>query len=377
MKNAAPEENKTPPCCSPTQKTPCCPPKKEYQIPSPDKPYVTGSIETKTGNIPQVAAELTGADKWGNTKVRLGIGRDNYKVEPGLYAVGNPDNQSAVLVSANYKLSFDTLRKELKGLNAWILVLDTRGINVWCAAGKGAFGTTELAGRIETSGLTEIVAHRKLIVPQLGAVGVSAHQVKKRSGFSVSYGPVRARDIPGFLENGLNASPEMRRVRFSFFDRMQVMPVEMVQGFRYFLITALVFFVIAGFTAGEETFRWTGGIYALVNLLLAYLAGTMIGPLLLPWLPGRSFSVKGMFAALLVFVLAFFTTLPGNQAVEIMAWWLMMTSLASFLVMNFTGASTYTSLSGVKKEMKIAIPIQASGAIAGVLTWIAVRLNFI
>ena len=77
----------------------------------------------------------------------------HYTVEPGLYAVGKPDERSPVLVTANYKLSFDKLRNELTGRNVWILVLDTKGINVWCSAGKGTFGTMELVGRIESTGL--------------------------------------------------------------------------------------------------------------------------------------------------------------------------------------------------------------------------------
>ena len=93
----------------------------------------------------------------------------NYRVEPGLYAVGQPDPQSPVLVSANYKLSFDRLRCRLAGLSVWILVIDTNGINVWCAAGKGTFGADEIVRCVESSRLSEVVAHRTLIVPQLGA----------------------------------------------------------------------------------------------------------------------------------------------------------------------------------------------------------------
>jgi len=125
-----------------------------------------------------------------------------YTVDPGLYAVGNPDAQSPVLVTANYKMSFDRLRAELSGIDAWILVLNTDGINVWCAAGKRTFGTEELVRRIESSGLARVVAHRKLIVPQLGGPGVAAHQVKELSGFRVVYGPIRAEDLPAFLESG-------------------------------------------------------------------------------------------------------------------------------------------------------------------------------
>lgn len=117
----------------------------------------------------------------------------NYAVHPGLYALGEPDENAPVLVTANYKMSFDCLRQALPGRNAWILVLDTKGINVWCAAGKGTFGTNELVYRIEASGLKKVVRHRKMVLPQLGAPGIAAHQVKKLSGFKAHYGPVRAR----------------------------------------------------------------------------------------------------------------------------------------------------------------------------------------
>jgi acetyl-CoA decarbonylase/synthase complex subunit gamma len=84
----------------------------------------------------------------------------DYSIEPGLYALGAPDRESPVLVSANYKMSFDELRSALPGRDLWILVLDTKGINVWCAAGKGTFGTEELVKRIASSGLSQVVAHR-------------------------------------------------------------------------------------------------------------------------------------------------------------------------------------------------------------------------
>src|SRR4030042_5350466 len=98
------------------------------------------AIQTRAGLIRQVTTRLHFRDKLGAVKVRWLIGRNNYKVDPGLYATGSPDETSDVFVSANYKLSFDHLRKNLDGINAWILVLDTKGVNVWCAAGKGTVG---------------------------------------------------------------------------------------------------------------------------------------------------------------------------------------------------------------------------------------------
>ena len=145
-----------------------------------------------TGDNPVVSTSLSWSDYLGAWKTRWGIGRMDYTVEPGLYAVGKPDNESPVLVSANYKLTFDTVRKNLVGLDCWLLILDTKGINVWCAAGKGTFGTDELVRRIEASELSKYISHKKLVLPQLGATGVSAHEVKRQSGYDVNYGPVRA-----------------------------------------------------------------------------------------------------------------------------------------------------------------------------------------
>jgi len=122
--------------------------------------YIIGQVQTKAEPIPKVSSDLRFEDKLGSFKVRWGINRDSYAVEPGLYALGSPTPDSHVLVTANYKLTFDIIRNSLKGRDVWILVLDTKGVNVWCAAGKGTFGTEELVNRIAITKLSEIVNHR-------------------------------------------------------------------------------------------------------------------------------------------------------------------------------------------------------------------------
>jgi hypothetical protein len=334
--------------------------------------YVTGSIETAAGNVPLVSTTLSRQDRWNTIKVRLTIGRMRYRVEPGLYGVGNPDADSPVFVSANFKLSFDILRSELAGLNGWILVLDTRGINVWCAAGKGTFGTEEIVRRIKETRLPSIVKHRTLIVPQLGAPGVAAHLVTKQTGFGVVYGPVRAHDIALFLEKGMKATKGMRQVRFTFYNRAVLVPTEFVGGFKFFLLAALVFFLLSGLTRGgfsSEVLLGTGFVSAL-NLLLAYTAGTVLGPLLLPWLPGRSFSVKGIMPGLLFFGIAYLLSLVSKDLWSILGWLLVFIPISSFILMNFTGSSTYTSLSGVRKEMRVAVPLQLVCFLAGFAFWL-------
>jgi hypothetical protein len=313
-----------------------------------------------------VRTRLEPADQLGAFLVRCNIGRMNYRIAPGLHAIGNPDPESPVLVTANYKLTFDRLRQELTGQNLWLLVLDTAGINVWCAAGKGTFGTDELVGRIDAVRLPEIVRHRNLILPQLGAPGMAAHEVRRRSGFRVIYGPVRACDLPAFLAAGMQAAPEMRRVRFPLTERLAVVPVELVIWFKY--LAAITVILCGAAAAAGRGWSQTTGIILLS--LATYLAGTLAVPGLLPWLPGRAFAIKG---ALLGVMLAGTCQLAGAFAPgpwEAAGWWLMMIAGTSFLGMNYTGASTFTSQSGVQHELRFAFPVQMTGLAAGILLFI-------
>jgi acetyl-CoA decarbonylase/synthase complex subunit gamma len=337
--------------------------------------YVSGWIETAAGKIPMVPAQLSAADRLGTFRVRLAVNRMNYRVPPGLYAVGSPDQNSAVLVSANFKLSFDTLRQNLKEIDAWILVLDTKGVNVWCAAGKGTFGTEEIVRRIESTGLSRVVNHGRLVVPQLGASGVAAHEVKKSAGFEVIYGPVRASDIRPFLEAGMKATRRMRRVEFRLVDRARLVPTEVIASSRYLFAAILVFLLLAGLGAGGYSVRdlVQVGVPSGLNLLLAYLVGTVLGLLLLPWLPGRAFSFKGFVLGVFLFVVLLVGQLVGDSGVEIAGWALLIPCTCSFIVLNLTGSSTYTSLSGVRKEMRVAVPMQIAAGFAGSALWIAGR----
>jgi acetyl-CoA decarbonylase/synthase complex subunit gamma len=344
-----------------------------------DEPWMDGAVTTPTGEVPRAFAVLSRADHIGSWKARWGVGRMHYRVEPGLYAVGCPTAESPVLVSANYKLSFDHLRAQLTVLDAWILVLDTKGINVWCAAGKGTFGTDEIVRRAEAARLGEVVSHRRLVVPQLGAPGVSAHEVKERSGFRVVYGPVRADDLRAFLDSGMKATPEMRRVRFPFRDRVALIPVELVMGAKHALLIAVGFLVLAGLGPGIYSFERAiavGARSAGIFLAVA-VAGVVLTPMLLPWLPGRAFAVKGLWLglALAAGLAGWAWVSPGmlENGLSTAAWFLMIPAVASFVAMNFTGASTYTSLSGVRREMRVAVPAQAICAVLGAGLWLVGR----
>jgi hypothetical protein len=322
--------------------------------------WISGIIQTAAGDVPTAKTRLSFADMWGAVKVRCGIGRAEYRVLPGLYAAGTPGRDAPVFVSANYKLSFDKLRAGLNGLDAWILVLDTKGVNVWCAAGKGTFGTRELADRLEAVQLKRIVRHRNLILPQLGAVGVSAHAVREACGFRVAYGPVRAEDIKKYLAEGYKKTPAMRTINFGLKDRMVLAPLELVHA----LPSA---FIILCIMAALHLLRFhgldTGLALEYLPFAGAIIAGTMLFPVLLPYLPFRSFALKGALLGLAWAVGSSF--FPAFTLFTLIAHVLLLTPLTAFFALNFTGSSTYTSLAGVKVEVRTAIPIFVGSIIAG------------
>ena len=343
----------------------------KFQLPSTKQPFVLGTISSDIGEVPRVGSDLHWADKRGHYLVRWNIGRDHFTVEPGLYCIGQPTGDSPVLVTANYKLSFDFLRRTMVGRSSWILVLDTKGVNVWCAAGKGTFGTEELIDRIQASRLQDVVSHRKLIVPQLGATGVAAFEVKKHSGFSVTYGPVMLQDLPAFLDNDCKASPEMRIKNFPLQERLVLIPVEIMQALQQGIPIILFFFLLAGLM-GDGPFLQaaiTHGLPPSLALLTGIAAGTIAVPLLLPWIPGRAFSLKGGLCGLVLFALLFSSTVFGTNyaLLEKISWLLITLTVSSWFGMAFTGASTYTSLNGVRKEMLRAMPVQFVSIISGVI----------
>jgi hypothetical protein len=339
-----------------------------------------GSVKTKSetgggsccpGQTPVVvrrtSSRLTPADRWDHFLARVGFRRGEHRVRPGLYALGEPTPDSPVFVSANYTLSFDALRSALPGIDGYILVIDTKGVNVWCAAGEGTFGTDELTGRIASTGLKDVVRHRRLILPQLGAPGVAAHEVKKRSGFAVEYGPVRASDLPAYLKTR-KATADMRTVRFTLADRITLVPIELVGAILPTLAAAVAAFLLGGWTAAGA-------------VVLAVLAGVTLFPILFPWLPAKDFSVKGWILGLAIMLpMGWLAWLQAPDS----AWWIragsglvlliILPPITAFLALNFTGSTPFPSRTGVKREVFTYIPPMAVSLGLGILLTIMMRV---
>lgn len=342
--------------------------------------WMSGTLTSAAGVIPVISTELTASDHWEHIKCRTTSFRNDYAIAPGLYAVGSPDRNSDVLVSANYKLSFDALRKALKAMNVWVLVLDTKGINVWCAAGKGTFGTDELLRRISLTGLDRVIAHRRIIVPQLGAPGVSAHSVKKASGFKVFYGPVQAEDIGAYIAAGYRATRKTRTVKFPLLDRLVLTPMEINPAMKkYYPLYALIVLALFGLQPAGIFFRdaFAGGLPFLLLGLVSVLAGALVTPVLLPFVPFRSFAVKGWITGMLcVFLSANFIPASGHpNTVLLLFTYLFFPLASSYIALQFTGSTTFTGMSGVKRELKISIPLYISGTAVSLILLIIYKFS--
>ncbi|MFA4958193.1 MAG: mercury methylation corrinoid protein HgcA [Candidatus Methanoperedens sp.] len=299
--------------------------------------------------IKSTTGEITPANRLDHLMARLGVKREQHLIESGIYAMGNPTKDSPVFVSANYTLSFDALRSALHGNDCYILVLDTKGINVWCAAGKGTFGTDELVRRIEAVGLNDVVTHHTLIVPQLGATGVNAREVRERCGFKVEFGPVRAADLPEYLKTH-HATEEMRRVRFTLSDRIVLIPVEMTNLLIPMLITSVILALAGNYTAAAA-------------IITAAFTGLVLFPILLPWIPSTDFSTKGILIGGLTALPFALYSLYGMTDEKlwlrygwIVAYMLVIPSISAFLALNFTGSTTFSSVTGVKREIFTYMP---------------------
>jgi len=140
----------------------------------------------------------------------------------GLLKIGNPGRDAPLFLTCNYILSVERVKKALSGMNCYLLIANSRGINVWCAATGGLLTNHSVISVLKTSGIERLVDHRRVILPQLAASGVEAKVIKEKTGWEVIWGPVYAKDIPRFIENELRKASEMREVSFPLTSRVEM-----------------------------------------------------------------------------------------------------------------------------------------------------------
>lgn len=146
----------------------------------------------------------------------------NLSVKPGLYPIGHPNEDSIILVTSNYFITHKRVITSLtrQKINAWLLVVNTDGVNVWCSSAGRHFTAEKILAQIEESDLSEAVNHRLLILPQLSAAGVD-HSILKNADWEVKYGPIEIDDLGEYIRNDQVKTPNMSRVGFNLLKRVE------------------------------------------------------------------------------------------------------------------------------------------------------------
>jgi len=122
---------------------------------------------------------------------------------------------------------------------------------------------------------------------------------------------------------------------------------------------------------------WQGGMPFLALGLASVFAGAFVTPVLLPFVPFRSFAVKGWIVGLLATFLTMGAAggVPGQSAFLLAAVYLFFPALSSYIALQFTGSTTYTGMSGVNKELKIGIPLYIITAAVSLLLVVLFKLR--
>jgi acetyl-CoA decarbonylase/synthase complex subunit gamma len=121
-------------------------------------------------------------------------------VEPGLKIFGKPDENSPVMMTTNFALTYYTVASDIEsaGINCYLIVVDTEGIAVDSAVAGRKLTAEKVAEAIKTVKVEEKVKHRKLIIP--GKAARLSGEIEELSGWQVMVGPRDSSDIPKFLQ---------------------------------------------------------------------------------------------------------------------------------------------------------------------------------
>ena len=227
-----------------------------------------------------------------------------FPTRTGLRTIGKPGRDAPVFVTCNFDLTVRRVARALEGLDCYLLVAPSRGINVWCAAGGGIFNAHSVTSVVKTSRIAEKVDHRVLILPQFSATGIDTVRVEQETGWRCRFGPVYARDIPAYLDAGLEKTDDMRRASFPLGDRLQmavmwagslsavvVLPLAIIDWRMLIGVLVMIWsFALFLFAFFDQVSRFVPGPVGLVKTLILGLLGALAvvayGLIIGEWSPG-------------------------------------------------------------------------------------------
>jgi NAD-dependent dihydropyrimidine dehydrogenase PreA subunit len=210
-----------------------------------------------------------------------------FPTRTGLRVIGQPGPEAPVFVTCNFDLTVRRVLRELAGLDCYLLVVNSKGINVWCASGGGILNAHSLVSVLKTSRIAERVSHRRLILPQLSAPGIDVALVEAETGWHCKFGPVYAEDIPAYVAANFQKTDELRRARFPLPARLEMAvmwaaPMSLLVGIPVAIISlrslpgvlALIWaFTLCLYAFYEPVNRFVPGAVGMVKTLVLALLG--------------------------------------------------------------------------------------------------------
>ncbi len=245
----------------------------------------------------------------------------------GLYPIGNPDDTSPVIATGNFRLTVKRVQDAVD-FDCWLLICNSRGINIWCSSLAGHFGTVDVINAIRDTNLAGTTRSRRLILPQLCASNVFCDEILAETGFHAEFGPVYTEYLEAYLEN-----PESEGIRSVDFKAAQ--RVEMAVGSP--IILSVVLLAIYNF-------------FDLMPLLyiipLLYLFSVIHG-LIFPYKFIRNTNLWAVFCGLVVFAIVYWFMPPGSA--------LAVSIGMAYLVTEFTGWSPLIKYAIGKKPSTVSV----------------------
>ncbi|PWI48687.1 hypothetical protein CEE45_05610 [Candidatus Heimdallarchaeota archaeon B3_Heim] len=275
-------------------------------------------------------------------------------VPPGLYRIGNPRRNSPVLVTANYYWTVDSVFKLLhkETIDCFLLIVDSNGINVWCAAGGGHFTHTQILDAIRLFDVKEMIDHSTIILPQLSATGVDRKELSK-AGWKPVFGPVDIKNVNTFLESFTKKS-KTAMVEFNLAFRT-------LMGIQHaFFISCVLFLpllLILGILAAIEiplTSFWFSVVFQL------FILGWIINMLFIWGYPifnfTSSFFKKGLSVAIINSIVVLFYLITQIKIISLYSlifWVALVTVVSLFIILDLAGNTPFTNHLDVESDLTL------------------------
>ncbi len=276
---------------------------------------------------------------------------DHVSNEPGIYESGRPDKESSIIVTTNYDYTYIKVLRDLEGIDAWILCVDSDGINVWCAARGDDFGNKQLLEAVEATGIQHYSNKKTLILPQLSAGGVSIPQLpksKEKFPYNILFGPVWSKYLPEFLEKRPARKPDpMKIAKFSFSHRARAGLTHTSFLFRKIFIYPIfiLFLILLAFNRLNQLW-WIGEfifVIIITNAIISY--GFPLSKFT------RYFIKKGIFFSILNLAILGFLNWILHGSLIYLAWnSIVYIWMSFFSTMSFSGYTMETNPSEIQSE---------------------------